>query len=273
MKYFNHDTDAHRGQAQQKLMDEFKHAGPACYWIIHEMCAEKLSQTIEYREVKTLDAEGKEFITNEPYFSCKFTFHVTLVTRTLRVGVTKLSRILHFCDTLGLFSFQMDDKLVKFFFPKLLERLPSKTKTRLLEAAVRNQKGSLDKIREEKIREEESIRKRYALAFNVFGKNFPNTPAGSGAQKLFGSFVPAEQDQFFIDSIGHYAEFLKKNQWREPKQSFKSFIGGEGEEAFWRSFIAPSLNLKHLSVVTGGVSLDDVAFDPPNAKAETEAQS
>lgn len=243
MKYFNHDTDAHRGKTMQQLMDEFRHEGPYCYWIIHEMCAEKLEKTIDFKEVEVIGPDGKTTKILEPYFTCKFSFHSRSLLQDLRVGQAKAMRILSACAAFDLFSFEVDGKLIRFSFPNLLKSLPSKTKTRLLEAATRNQKVPIDKNREEEIREEKNI-KLFDSAFEKFITHFPGAPKGSGALRSYNAHVGEERHNEFLKSIEHYASHLENNKWRPAKQSFRSYIGELGQDAFWLEFKEPRLNVR-----------------------------
>lgn len=108
MKFFKHFADAHRGASMQNLFEQMGHTGIACYWILVEMCAEKL------------DKAREEEFTEE---HCKFTFHEKILRQNLRISRTNVELFLGFCAGFSLLSFEITESEIKIYMPKLLESM------------------------------------------------------------------------------------------------------------------------------------------------------
>lgn len=112
MKWFKHFTDNHRGQSIQNLLDVMGHTG-LCYYILMEMCAEKLEKTREEPVSET---------------DCLFRFHRRIVQQSLRVSPVNLKRLLDVCATNGLLSFKFSGNALEISMPILLNLLERNTK-------------------------------------------------------------------------------------------------------------------------------------------------
>lgn len=108
MEYFKHYTNAHEGKAVMELFDAFDHTGYAVWFILLEMCAEKMQ--------KSKDENYSEI-------HCKFSFHERLVRQKLHLSQTKVRNILDKCQELSLLSYEVVGKDFNFYIPKLLESL------------------------------------------------------------------------------------------------------------------------------------------------------
>lgn len=108
MKFFKHFADAHRGKSLTSLMNEFGLEGYAAYFILMEMCAEKLKK------------EPEEGFTAE---HCRFTFNERTLREKLRMRSTKVELFLNSCSTLVLLQFTRTEDEFNFYVPKLLECL------------------------------------------------------------------------------------------------------------------------------------------------------
>lgn len=108
MKFFKHFTDSHRGQTMTALFKKMKHKGPCCYWILVEMCAEKLEK--EEHEVYT-----------EAH--CKFRFDESVLRKNLHLSGTNLRKFLHICGDISALFSTFAGEIVEIEFPKILECL------------------------------------------------------------------------------------------------------------------------------------------------------
>lgn len=104
MKFFKHYV-TYEGRKMTQLMDTFGHAGYACYFILLEMCAEKLETLVGI----------------EPDANLKFSFSVTILRRKWRLSATNVRRMCHQCATLNLFSFTEVGLEFNFELPKFAE--------------------------------------------------------------------------------------------------------------------------------------------------------
>lgn len=104
MIWFKHFTDNHRGRSMQFLFDEMGHAGIACWYILMEMCAEKLEKS-----------SSKE--------DCVFEFHERILRDNLRLSRTNVRRMLDQCATFAMLQYEIDGTFVKIKMPKLAELL------------------------------------------------------------------------------------------------------------------------------------------------------
>ena len=136
MNFFKHFTDAHRGQSMQSLLDELGHTGPCCYWILVEMCADKLSMRP--------DAGLSES-------DCKFSFHPRIVRQNLRISVAKLQRMLDICQGLTLLSYDLSENSLNISMPKLLESLDRDAKRARQTRAKPAAKSGLEEEVEEEV--------------------------------------------------------------------------------------------------------------------------
>lgn len=108
MRWFKHFTDNHRGQSIQALMDEHGHAGPCCYWILVELCAEKLE--------RKLDGNPTED-------DCVFTFHRRAIEWPMRLRSSAVDRLLSSCQLCNLVTFKKKGEFYEIKMPILLDLL------------------------------------------------------------------------------------------------------------------------------------------------------
>lgn len=121
MKFIKHFTDAHRGKSMRLLLKKFGPAGIGRYWILVELCAEKMTK-------------GKDEEFTEKH--CVFEFERSYLSTSLGFGN------LHQCSTylaamadLGLCSVEEGADLCRCSMPKLLECLDRDTKRARTERA------------------------------------------------------------------------------------------------------------------------------------------
>lgn len=108
LDYFKHFTNAHENKSLMILLDEFGHFGYAAWFILLEMCIEKMEKNRGecYTEVH-----------------CSFTFHQRLVRQKLRISLSKVELFLDKCSTLDLLSYEFDGNEFHLYIPKILESL------------------------------------------------------------------------------------------------------------------------------------------------------
>lgn len=108
MKWFKHFSDNYRGRSINHLFNEMGHTGVACYYILMELCAEKLERFPD----KTLESSD-----------CLFNFSLRFVRQNLRISLAKVQLFLGFCSELGLLSFEISGENLKIEMPILLDLL------------------------------------------------------------------------------------------------------------------------------------------------------
>lgn len=113
MKWFKHFSDNHRGKSMQTLFDEMGHLGMSSWYILMEMCTEKLE---------------KKWDKNLEDSDCLFEFHQRIVRRNLRISQTNLGRLLDICQGFGLLSFRIIGDIIEIKMPILLDLLESDQK-------------------------------------------------------------------------------------------------------------------------------------------------
>ena len=108
MKWFKHFSDNYRGRSINLLFNEMGHTGVACYYILMELCAEKLERFPD----KSLE-----------HSDCLFNFSLRFVRQNLRVSLAKVELFLGICSGLGLLSFEISGENLKIEMPILLDLL------------------------------------------------------------------------------------------------------------------------------------------------------
>lgn len=108
MKWFKHFSDNYRGRSINHLFNEMGHTGVACYYILMELCAEKLERFPD----KTLESSD-----------CLFNFSLRFVRQNLRVSLAKVQLFLGICSEFGLLSFEISGENLKIEMPILLDLL------------------------------------------------------------------------------------------------------------------------------------------------------
>lgn len=88
--------------------------GPSCYWVLLELCTEKLWEYAAANPDKSL----KELSTTFP-------FHVRFLTKNLHIQLRNLPKFLNSCSTLSLLRFKQIENEIEIEMPKLLEYLDS----------------------------------------------------------------------------------------------------------------------------------------------------
>lgn len=141
MRWFKHYTDNHKGKSIQFLFDSFGYFGVAGYYILLEMCAEKLEQ------------KSDESLTEVDLL---FSFHQRIVRQNLRTSLTNLRRLLDQCQTLGLLKFEISSDLIEIKMPILLNLLDSDQKKPRLNRVTSANDLRLDKNRVDKSRIEKN---------------------------------------------------------------------------------------------------------------------
>lgn len=107
MKWFKHFTDNHRGQSIQTLLDEHGHTGLSCYWILVELCAEKLERSDDNLETE----------------NCVFGFHQRILASAMRLKVFKIKELLNSYQTLSLLKVTYSESIINVEMPILLDLL------------------------------------------------------------------------------------------------------------------------------------------------------
>lgn len=222
MKFIKHFTDAHRGKSMRLLLKKFGPAGIGRYWILVELCAEKMTK-------------GKDEEFTEKH--CVFEFERSYLSTSLGFGN------LHQCSTylaamadLGLCSVEESADLCRCSMPKLLECLDRDTKR------ARKERGQAAPKNKNKNKKKD---KEYTYAFfedfERLAKKYQETFKGTAIGPALPRFKAQVADLTTVAeielSIEHYRKVLKANEWRQPKTSFANYLGTERSGFFWRDYI------------------------------------
>lgn len=132
MRWFKHYTDNHRGQGIQFLFDELGHFGVAGYWILVEMCAEKLNKY-------------EDHITTE--VDCEFSFHRRVVESALRAKSVAVERLLNAGSTSKLFRASRNGNQILISMPILLDLLERNHKKMRFKCNTNDTKTHLEQNR------------------------------------------------------------------------------------------------------------------------------
>jgi len=108
MKFFKHFCDAHRGKSLRGIRRKLGVAGIGMYWIIVELCGEKL----EKEESELFDESH-----------CVFEFDLKHFCNELGIKPKRLENILRTFSEHSLFVPECSEDIVKIKMPKLLESL------------------------------------------------------------------------------------------------------------------------------------------------------
>lgn len=221
MKYFRHFTDAHVGTSIQTLMNKFGHTG-LVYWIIVEMCAEKLT----YNRQNGV-TEG----------DCKFVFHERIFRERCRLSGTNVARMLDQCATLGLLSWTKVDSELHIEMPKLLEYLDKDQRRARTSVTSGAQKRAEE---EEKEKEEEDYAAAAAKKNSVLKKHNSRKKKSPASQpvifygeklnpiapELAARNVRSQMAAQWVEKFGAeiiLEEFWKAVDWAENSGKVKSF--------------------------------------------------
>lgn len=222
MKWFKHYTDNYRGRSVHGLFDELGHIGPCSYYIILEICAEKLTK------VKDKDLDESDFV---------FGFSSRFLRQNLRISSTKLELFLNISQTFGLFSYKKVGNNFEIKMPIMLDLLDSdfkKTRSRRESDAGET---PLDIDKEQK---KNKIIKKELFDFENAFKSYLVQVKGPHAEIRFNEQIKTELDyQNLLKSMVNYKAYLaiKENSYRQPKQSFATYLGTKSSGFFWTDWI------------------------------------
>lgn len=141
MRWYKHFTDNYRGRSVTSFHREFGHTGVAWYFLLTEICAEKLEKPVS-RDIADAD--------------CAFGFDKAFIESSLRGTFTKIKRWLDHGVVMGLWSYTETEFELNVKYPILLDLLHSdlmKTRSRREQDAV---VSGLDKNRIEKSRKDKN---------------------------------------------------------------------------------------------------------------------
>ena len=205
MRWFKHYSDNHRGQSVQILLDELGYFGPFFYYLIYELCAEKLENK--------LDAE----LTPE---CCEFVFHQRVVCSASRAKPSTVRRALDAGQSCGLWTFSLDGFQIKISIPILLNLRDRDQKRPRIKRDLNALKTRLEKSRVE----EEKSRVEYINTSEP--KNSVTDVAIISNQKKFIAFKISENKTISLsqDLINSWAETFPKEFLDEEIKKARSWI-------------------------------------------------
>jgi hypothetical protein len=138
VKWFKHYSDNYRGRSVGRFYKDFGHSGVSWYYLLTEICAEKLEKS------PSRDLAGTD---------CSFSFDVAFVQSSLRGTLVKIERWLSVGQALGLWTYKLTETELSVNYPILLELLDSdsrKSRSRRETDAIKTRLDKdIDKEREE----------------------------------------------------------------------------------------------------------------------------
>lgn len=247
MRWFKHFTDNHRGRTVQGLFDELGPIGPLCYFIIIELCAEKLEKPTD--RPTTLD-------------DCVFVFNAHVLQFATRAKRFTIESVLTHCSVAGVLEWKRNVNEITIKLPMLLNLLDREMKKprakRDSDAGNPRLDIDIDKdidIYKESsqqdgadarpkglhlIKEKDSDPSRQDL-FNKFYEQYPVSTKGCGAEKRFHDQIKTPEDEENLQrALDHYKKHLIEHSWRKAKTSFATFLGTKSSGHFWHDWIDPN---------------------------------
>jgi hypothetical protein len=241
MKFFKHFVDSHRGQSMTILMEEMGHTGFACYWILVEMCAEKLDK-------------GAEELFSEEH--CVFEFHERVLRRNLRISRTKLEDFLNICSGISVLSFKFVEQIIEIKMPKLLDCLDRDSKRARTDRAAPAPK----KKRKKEIKKESIYAHKFSELASKYKSMFPSTTIGGNAEVRFNQQILTDQDLADLEtSLIHYRRALDSQEWRQPKTTFERYLGTKASGFFWREYV----EMPTIAEASKPLSIADILAEEP----------
>lgn len=222
MNFFKHFTHGHSSPAMVSLMNEWGVEGYGAYFILMEMCVDKITKGRDER------------LTTE---HCRVRFHERQLREKLRMRATKVELFLNSCSTLVLLEFVRVEDEFHFYLPNVVKFLDRQS-TRARPERVQ------DVPKEKEIEKEKEYKKKKPAApdgfdevVRLFGK-----PKGPEAEERFREQIKSSADLGELTAaIKHYHAMLKldENSWRSSKTTFATFLGAS-KKPFWRDYIDPA---------------------------------
>lgn len=155
MRWFKHYSDNHRGQSIQYLLDELGYFGPFFYYLIYEMCAEKLEKRLAAKPTDTVHRSDAGLEPDD----CTFSFHQRVVCSASRAKPSTVGRALDAGQSCGLWTFSLNGVVIEISVPILLNLLDRDQKKTRLKRAQNAPKTRLDKDKD-KDKEEDKDEER-----------------------------------------------------------------------------------------------------------------
>lgn len=210
MKFFKHFVDAHRGTLMSTLMDEMEHRGVACYWILVEMCAEKLEKGDE------------ELFTDE---HCYFRFPEKKVRQNLRVSAANLARFLDICAANVALSWELVGNVLEIRMPKLLEcmdrdskrarqarAMPAPKKKRKIEEKEEDKDKEATVVSIARISDAQKLENRYKFDFAALFSRYPRVQKQAISFSIMASNIA---DVATYDEVGRACDNYRAHCERE----------------------------------------------------------
>lgn len=110
MRWFKHYSDMYRGRSINDLFEKMGHTGPCCYFLLLELCTEKLD---------------KNYDKNNGNLEFVFRFSERFVRQNLRISSGKLEVFLNICREHSLLNFKLVENILEIEMPILLDLLDS----------------------------------------------------------------------------------------------------------------------------------------------------
>jgi hypothetical protein len=203
MRWFKHYSDNYRGRSVTSFHREFGHTGVSWYFILTEICTEKLERPLDHDLAQT---------------DCSFGFDKAFVESALRGTFAKIERWLRHGVAMGLWNFTTTEFELRLEYPILLELLDSdqrKTRSRREEDATEKR---LEKRREDKEVDIEKIKKKkvkfdFSEIFNLYPRK---DGKGAGIKKLETMKVDQETFDRIKSAAIRYSNHCRKNK-TEPQ--------------------------------------------------------
>lgn len=227
MKWFKHFADNHRGISIRALMNELGHSG-LCYYILMEMCAEKLEQ---------------DGVKKPAEADCSWQFDQRLVRQNCRLSCGNVRRLLDVCQTNGLLSWEIVGSEFRISMPILLTLLDRDSirarKVRANAATKPRPDLELDKEEDKELR---ANKKRAPAApgfdFEDLYRTYPRKRGkDEGMIRLKSRIKTKEQFDSFARAVREYSRECRMERTDQTKILYWSSFIGTDEKQPWRDFL------------------------------------
>ena len=221
MRWFKHYTDNHRGRSIQELLDKLGHTGPCCYYLLMEICAEKIEKT--------------ENPLNEN--DCIFTFNTRIIRQNLRISLTNLRHFLDICHGFGLLSYEFSGNSVQISMPILLNLLEKNIKKVPRKVLKSSQKVPLDKDKDKdkeyniindiivgSDREKTLSKPTSSKNSNFFKFKITDSFSVELPEQLAKSWAETYPKDFIEEDLSKARNWLIANEHKWPKKHWHNFF-------------------------------------------------
>ena len=207
----------------RKVIKKFGLEGYACYFILLELCFDKIKKSRDQKFT-------------EDHF--QFRLEETEVLQKFRMRATRVELLLNYYVTCELLHFTKVEDEFHFEIPKILKLLDREQRRARPKGGADHAECGPEEKRVEESRVEENNNKKSAFDFDAAYSLYPLKMKGPKAEQNFHSQMKTQADyDNLIKALLNYKTMLEQESWRKPKGTFAAFLGSKSTGFFWRDWI------------------------------------